>query len=266
VGSDRALAKPKGKDLFAESLETIEATISGSRTFLLGFLRTAVYLAAMPHHVERFIADSTRPGRRTKPLTFMVVAVVGGSVALQTILKTLISELRDPDNTLQVTKLAKEVFEAYGALTFGQVILEALPITVLALLMTNWLVPLARLEEGLDDRFTEAVSYSIGLQFILILLASLISMPLMLVGDKPAVQIGGAIAGWIFVVYTLAVPGIIIGMRLRSLDTLPQRRKTRIVLSGLLVSSGLVLLNVGYILIRSTIAAAYAKASGPTPS
>lgn len=260
MGSDRALSKAKGKDLFLESLETIEATISGSRTFLLGFLRTAVYLAAMPHRVERFIAESSGPGRRTKPLTFMVVSVVGGSVALQTILKTLIRELQDPDNTLAVTTLAKEVLEAYAALTFGQVILEALPITVLALLMTNWLVPEAKDEDELDDLLTEAVSYSIGLQFILILLASVVSMPLMLLGDKRPVEIGGAIAGWLFFVYVMVVPAIIIATRLRALDTLP-RRKTRAILSGLGVSSGLVLLNIGYILVRSAIYEAYRNAS-----
>lgn len=242
------------KDLFAETLSTIEATIRGSREFLVCFFITAWNLALRPHRVERLITDAAKsPLRRTKPLTFMVVAVVGGSVALQTILQGLIRELGAPDGRLEVTRLATDVFRAYATLSLGQVIVEALPITVLALLMTSWLFPLARVDDARQRLLSEAVSYSIGLQFSLILMASLISMPMMTFGNASTVEAVAGVVGWLFVVYVMVVPAIILSAPLRSFLKLSRARRFAVVTVGVLISSGLVALDVFYLLVRAAI-------------
>jgi hypothetical protein len=256
---DEGVARPasadgKDKDLFAETLEKIEATIEGSRTFLVCFLATAIQLTARPHRVQQLASDAaTDPPTRTKPLTFMVVSVVGGSVALQTILQSLIRELGDPDQKLEVTRLATEVFRAYATLSFGQVIVEALPITVLALLMTSWLLPLVRIEAAKQQLLSDVVSYSIGLQFSLILIASVISMPMMTLGHSHVVEIVAGIVGWLVVLYVMLVPAIILSVPLRSLSKLSRTRKVIVVIGGVLISSGLVTLDVLYLLVRTAI-------------
>jgi hypothetical protein len=247
-------------DLFAETLLKIEATIEGSRAFLVAFLRTAAHLVLLPLRVQTLLDQSADPLLRTRPLTFMVVSVVGGSVALQTILGSLIRELVDRDRALEVPRLATEVFQAYAALSFGQVIVEALPITVLALLMTSWLFPLVKVQRGLERTLGDVVSYSIGLQFSLILLASLAAMLLMPFGASPSVQAAAGAVGWIFVIYVLVVPALILLVSLHALDGLSPVRRWAIVSVGLLISSGLVVLDVAYLLVRSAIAEALKKA------
>lgn len=255
MANNTVTQSPTGQnDLFAETLLKIEATIEGSRTFLLAFLRTAAHLVLLPLRVQSFLDQSADPRLRTRPLTFMVVSVVGGSVALQTILGGLIRELADSDRTLEMPKLATEIFQAYAALSFGQVIVEALPITVLALLMTSWLFPLAKVESKLERMLGEVVSYSIGLQFSLILLASVIAMLLMPFGDMPRLQAAAGAIGWLFVLYVMLVPALILFVSLHALDQLSPVRKWAIVSVGLLISSGLVVLDVVYLLVRSAIA------------
>ena len=79
-------------------------------------------------------------------------------------------------------------------------------------------------------------------------------MLLMPFGDSSRVQTAAGAVGWFFVGYVMLVPALILFVSLHALDQLSPVRKWAIVSLGLFISSGLVALDVVYLLVRSAIA------------
>src|SRR5262245_52430493 len=140
--------------------------------------------------------------------------------------------------------LAGKVNEAYRSLSLVEMVVEALPITVLCLVLTKWSYSRVNVVPNLRRQVRDVVSYSVGLQFSLIFTASIVAMIMPAVNLSHSTEVAVGVLGWLFVFFVLMMPAIVMASFIGSAAATKFRQRLLIVGIALFISSGLVLTGV----------------------
>jgi uncharacterized membrane protein len=210
-------------DVLADTLLKLERTIEGSLVFVLGFLTTWWRLCLTPRVVL------TSPGNRrgvpfTRPLTFMVLSVVGGSVAVRVLVDAFIRT-----NRVEHLQVAQDLAAAYARMTFVGTLLEALPVTVGVLGATQAAVAWLKYDAHVRRSITETLCYGVGLQFSLLFLFSLVTIA---TPASPALED----LAWIGLLYVVLAPSVLMYAYARTVGI-----RTAVLVMGTLLMSTAVL-------------------------
>jgi hypothetical protein len=194
------------KDLLADGLVKLDATIEGSLVFVLGFLATWWRLCLAPGTVLRPSVER-RAIPFTRPLTFMVLSVVSGSVAVRVLVRAFIR-----DGGVEQLKVAQELAAAYASMSFFGTLLEALPVTVGVLGATRWAVARLECPAGVRKTITDTLCYGVGLQFTLLFVASVLT-----IATPEASSRAVDYLAWAYIAYIFVVPSVLMYAYTRSL-------------------------------------------------
>ena len=232
-------------DLFADTLLKVEATIEGSLAFIVDFMRTFSRLLLVPQRAPELFQTRGPRRRVIRPLTFMVVSVIAGGFALRALVEArLLQDLQDDGTTLDIGTLATKVSEAYSSISFLQMVAEALPMTILALVGGRFIASRLALDRVNQRRVVDMLSYSVGLQFSLVFVASMLAMVPLAVSPPPGKEwIAGAI-GWVFVMFVVGEPALLMSGYITKVRTASRRTIIAAVVAAFTLSNAIVVTGV----------------------